>query len=154
MIKTLTGDIHPASSCCKAVITICDLYGNCCKTTSKGQGLDDLSKDDRERGNVDVFQGKHMLDTCSQVTRVSRMFLYCNFQPRLRQDKTLKVTLDITGGQCSTDGWFVDWIKIHLGKWSYHCNVYSWFDNGQDQAGPPRQSFNCERNVLLNQLGK
>ena len=66
-ISIKTGTYRNAQTGCKAVLQVCDMDNNCCETTSKGQGLDDLSKDDRESGQIDDYTGTKLLNTCAQV---------------------------------------------------------------------------------------
>ena len=64
-IAIKTGTVNAAESGCRAVMEICDEQGNCCQTSTTGNGLDNPG-DDREKGQTDIYTNTTLLGNCAQ----------------------------------------------------------------------------------------
>jgi len=65
-IAVKTGTARYANSSCRAVMEICDAEGNCCRTSEKGQGLDNPGIPDHVHGEIDIYTNSTILDNCAQ----------------------------------------------------------------------------------------
>ena len=73
-IAVKTGTARYANSSCRAVMEICDAQGNCCRTSEKGQGLDNPGIPDHVHGETDIYTNRTILDNCAQ--EVNNIFAF------------------------------------------------------------------------------
>jgi hypothetical protein len=71
-ISIKTGNEPTGETAGKAVLKICDMHNYCCQTTDNGNGLDDISKKDRQLGQTDSYSDQAILNTCSKVCLIQK----------------------------------------------------------------------------------
>lgn len=128
-ISIMTGSRPDSQSDIRAVLRICDINNSCCETSSQGNGLDDLSKNDRESGQLDTYSSPAMLHTCTQAI----------LEPS--GPLTAQLTVSNPGG---SNAWFVDWIKLtDTNGLIYMCLMEAWLDDGPSLFPDSKTAF-CE----------
>ena len=97
---------------------------NCCSTN-----LDNLKKNDFEKGNVDAFDTPAMLGKCSGMEFWG------------------EVTATLTTSK--SDGWFVEWAEIELdNNRAYSCMFNVWLDDAKGYQNS--MTSTCEEGKGLN----
>ena len=81
-ISIKTGTLEDAQSDCALEMEICGVKGICCQTSY----LNNLSEDDRENGQTDVYTNQTILGSCAKEVRMFLNFYKEIFHSPLRDD--------------------------------------------------------------------
>ena len=81
-ISIKTGTLEDAQSDCALEMEICGVKGICCQTSY----LNNVSEDDRENGQTDVYTNQTLLGSCAKEVRMFLSFYKEIFRSPLRDD--------------------------------------------------------------------
>jgi len=143
-ITTKTGAGYAAETYARVVLELCGSKGGCCRTSTRGRGLDNPGED-RRKGQTDVYTGTSILGNCAE--------------PGILKGSPARATLT-TSDPDGSDGWHVEWIEITMTTGEkFLCPFNAWLDNGapgtpsagppSDPAGPPSATSICNQACSL-----
>ena len=81
-ISIKTGTLEDAQSDCAVEMEICGVKGICCQTSY----LNNVSEDDRENGQTDVYKNQAILGSCAKEVKILLSFYIEIFHSSLRDD--------------------------------------------------------------------
>jgi len=134
-IAVKTGTARYANSSCRAVMEICDAQGNCCRTSEKGQGLDNPGIPDHVHGETDIYTNRTILDNCAQEGSLAG------------DPVTVKLTTSDPHGD---DAWYVEWIRITMSTGeTFSCRMGGFLEDEVGSGYPSSRTVSCQKTDII-----